>query len=104
MGKVVSVDSNGIMVEQWATGPKRLKTYFLMPSVIAVSEEETLDPSDPRDAAQINLIKEETSKATKQAENHLEELKKQQDQSPFLDINKLSEIQKEGINILKDKP
>ena len=102
MGKLMEVDQDGLLVEQWAAGPKRLKTYFLMNQVIAIAEEETLNPDDPYEAAQIKALKEGNEAAGVKAEEHVEKIEKQKENFPYLDIEKLAEIQKQGSNIIEE--
>lgn len=54
VGVIDEIDDKGIMVSQVLTG---LKTYFFLNSVVSISEEEMLNPSDEKDAATIEEIK-----------------------------------------------
>jgi len=50
MGVVESITPNGILLTQVSTG---LKTYFMRPQIVAIAEEELLDPENPEDAEAI---------------------------------------------------
>ena len=50
MGVVESVSPHGLLLTQASTG---LKTYFYHNQIVAVAEEELLDPNDPEDASVI---------------------------------------------------
>lgn len=102
MGRLLEVDTDGIMVEQWAAGPKRLRTYFMMNQIVAIAEEETLDPNNPMDAAQIAALKEGNEDGERKAEEHVDKIKQMQEENPYLDLSQLAEIQKQGATILKD--
>lgn len=93
MGRILSVDSYGIMVEQvMAENPsKKLRTWYKLDQVVALAEEEELDASNPTDAAVINEIKNGNKVAyEKAAENiqQLEEIKK----NPYIDIDALANM------------
>jgi len=58
MGRVLEVDSEGLVLEQ-AT-PERLRTFFFREHIVAIAEEEVLNPQDPRGAARIQEIKKQS--------------------------------------------
>lgn len=94
VGKVLDVSLKGITMEQW-NSPKKLRTFFFMDHIVSLSEEEILDPSDPRDREIIEEYKKVNESSMKKANDNVETLKKQKDslsKSPFIDINSLSEL------------
>lgn len=102
MGRLLEVDTDGLTVEQWAAGPKRLRTYFMMRQIVAIAEEETLDPENPQDAVQIAALKDGNESGERKAEEHVDKIKQMQEENPYLDINQLAEIQRQGATILKE--
>lgn len=54
VGVIESIDNKGILLTQATTG---LKTYFFLESVIAIAEEELLDPDNPEDLKEIEKFK-----------------------------------------------
>jgi hypothetical protein len=55
VGVVEDVDEYGIFFTQIQTG---LKSYFFLNNLVAICEEEVLDPSNEKDAKVINTVKE----------------------------------------------
>lgn len=84
----------GVMMEQW-NSPKKLRTFFFMDHIVSMSEEEILNPSDPRDREIIEEYKKVNESSAKKANENVEVLKKQKEaisKNPYIDINSLSEL------------
>jgi hypothetical protein len=96
MGRIVEITSHGIMMEQWAAGPKRLRSFFMLSQIVGIAEEETLNPNNPEDAKLIKQYKEEFDAAESAAKEQVLDNKRQIDEAKeqFLDITKLAELQK----------
>lgn len=96
MGRIIEITSHGLIMEQWAAGPKRLRSFFNLQHIIGVAEEETLNPHDPNDAKLIKQFKEEFEGAESKAKEQVIDNKRQIDEGKeqFLDISKLAELQK----------
>lgn len=54
VGVVENIDSQGVMITQLQTG---FKSYFFLNNIVAICEEEVLDPSKEQDAKVINDLK-----------------------------------------------
>lgn len=67
VGRVVEVTHRGICIEQW-NSPKKLRTFFFADHIVSISEEEILDPSNPKDREIIEEYKRVNEPATKRAE------------------------------------
>lgn len=94
VGKVLEVGLKGIMIEQW-NSPKKLRTFFFLEHIVSISEEEILNPSDPRDREIIEEYKKVNESSIKSANENLESLKKQREsKNPYIDINSLAELAK----------
>jgi len=94
VGRVLEVSPRGIMIEQW-NSPKKLRTFFFTEHVVSISEEEILDPSDPRDKEIIDEYKRINEASAKKANENLETLKKQKEslsKNPYIDIGSLAEL------------
>lgn len=94
VGKVLEVDSKGVLIQQWNSN-KKLKSYFFINHIIGISEEEILDPNNPEDAKFIDEYKNINKNAYEQAEKSYENLKKQQQiirENPEIDIETLSKL------------
>lgn len=61
VGVLEDITSNGIFITQISTG---LKSYFSLNSVVAICEEEVLDPKDPIDSEIIKEISPEIQDKT----------------------------------------
>lgn len=70
VGILQSIDENGVVLQQLTTG---LKTYIFSSSIVAIAEEEMLDPDNAKDAEIISSIK-------------------SQQQSEYVDIDTMNEI------------
>lgn len=84
VGRVVEVNHRGICLEQWNSA-KKLRTFFFMDHVVSISEEEILDPTNPKDREIIDEYKKTNEKSVKKAAENLEALKNQK----FVDIEGL---------------
>lgn len=94
VGRVLEVGPKGIMIEQW-NSPKKLRTFFFAEHIVSISEEEILDPSDPKDREIIDEYKRINENSAKKANDNLEALKKQREslsKNPYIDIGSLSEL------------
>lgn len=90
MGKVIQVDENYVWIEQWAAEKKKLKTRFAASHIIAIAEEEQLDPSDPEDARVINEMKTVNEEVIQKSAAHVEQVMEQKNQ--FIDVNNLANM------------
>jgi hypothetical protein len=50
MGEIESISESGVIIKQL---PKQLRTWVALPHVVAIAEEEVLDPDNPKDAKYI---------------------------------------------------
>ena len=82
LGVVESVDESGLLLTQATTG---LKTFFILQNIVAIAEEELLDPEDVDDKKEIDRFKPAPSP---------------QSQSPFVDINVIKQLNEELKNKL----
>lgn len=92
VGRVLEVGERGVLMEQW-NSPKKLRTFFFMDHIVSISEEEILNPSDPRDREIINEYKKVNEVSAKKANENVETIKKQKEslaKSPFIDLDSLS--------------
>jgi len=96
MGIVESVDAIGIMLKQLNTNAK---TYLFIKSVIAIAEEEVLDPAKPDDAKIIEQYKTASDELN-------QELGKFDVQSsgPYLDPDSISNLTKKIQEAQKRNP
>lgn len=96
VGKILEIDDNGIIIQQWNNG-KKLKSYFFIDHIISVCEEEILDPTQPEDAKVIEeyrKINEKTIASTEKMHQGLKEQQKIIKENPDLDLDSLMEISK----------
>lgn len=84
VGRVVEVNQRGICIEQW-NNAKKLRTFFFLDHVVSISEEEILDPSDPKDREIIEEYKKVNEDTAKKVEENVEAVKKQK----FIDLEGL---------------
>ena len=94
VGKVLEVGPKGILMEQW-NSPKKLRTFFFTQHIVSISEEEILDPSDPKDKQVIEEYKKVNEVSAKKASENVEVLKRQREsisKGPYVDIGSLSEL------------
>jgi hypothetical protein len=91
VGKVLEVTPRGIAMEQW-NSEKKLRSFFFMDHVVSISEEEILDPSNPKDLKIIEDFKKTNETSLKKANQNLEGLKSQREsmKGNFLDIESLT--------------
>lgn len=92
VGKVLEVTPKGIFMEQWNSS-KKLRTFFFMEHVVSISEEEILNPSDPKDREVIEEFRKVNESSAKRAEDNVSELKKNQG-SQYMDIDRLASFSK----------
>jgi hypothetical protein len=96
VGRVLEVNSRGICLEQW-NNEKKLRTFFFMDHIVSISEEEVLDPNNPKDMQVIEDYKKTNESSLKKANDNVEMLKKQREslaENPYLDIEDLSALAK----------
>lgn len=84
VGRVVEVNQRGICIEQW-NNAKKLRTFFFLDHVVSISEEEILDPSNPKDREIIEEYKKVNEDTVKKASENVDAVKKQK----FVDIEGL---------------
>lgn len=84
VGRVVEVNQRGICIEQW-NNAKKLRTFFFLDHVVSISEEEILDPSNPKDREIIEEYKKVNEDTVKKAEDNVDAVKKQK----FIDLEGL---------------
>lgn len=94
VGKVLEVGSKGILMEQW-NSPKKLRTFFFTQHIVSISEEEILNPADPKDKEVIDEYRKINETSAKKANENVEALKKQREPTcanPYVNIGALSEL------------
>lgn len=89
VGKVIEVNQKGICLEQW-NSEKKLRTFFFMSHIVSISEEEILDPSNPKDMQAIEEYKKTNEASIKKAQENVDSLKKHK----YVDIQDLSAFAK----------
>lgn len=91
VGKVLEVGPKGILMEQW-NSEKKLRSFFFMDHIVSISEEEILDPSNPKDLKIIEDFKKTNESSMKKANDNLDTLKTQREsmKGKFLDIESLT--------------
>jgi hypothetical protein len=94
VGKVLEVTQKGIFMEQWNSS-KKLRTFFFMEHIVSISEEEILNPSDPKDREIIEEFRKVNESSVKKANENVSELKKNQP-AQYMDIDQLSKFSKRG--------
>jgi len=87
VGKVLEVGQKGIVLEQW-NSQKKLRTFFFMDHIVSISEEEILNPSDPKDKEVIDDYRKANDDSAKMAQQAADGVKK----TKFVDIQELSEL------------
>lgn len=92
VGRVIEVTPKGVFMEQW-NSVKKLRTFFFTDYIVAISEEEILNPSDPKDKEAIEEFKKVNENSAKRASENVEGLKKRQG-NPYVDIDALSGLAK----------
>lgn len=56
MGRIESIDEDGILISQLNGINPPLKSYFFLPQVIMIAEEKEYNPDDPQDAEEIKKL------------------------------------------------
>jgi hypothetical protein len=87
VGKVLEVDGRGLALEQW-NSDKKLRTFFFVDHIVAVSEEEILDPSNPKDRALIEDYKKTSEASMVDAKEKAPE----EEVCKYVDIRQLTEL------------
>jgi len=94
VGRVIEVSPKGICIEQW-NNSKKLRTFFMMEHVVSISEEEILDPSNPKDREIIDEYKKVNEVSAMKANQNVEAIKKEREsKNPYVDIDSLSSLAK----------
>lgn len=91
VGKVIDVNSKGICMEQW-NSDKKLRSFFFIEHVVSISEEEILDPSNPKDLQIIEEYKKTNENSFKKATQNVETLNKSKGE--FIDLESLNKFAK----------
>lgn len=93
VGKVIEISSKGIFIEQW-NSDKKLRTFFFADHIISISEEEILDPSDPKDLKLIEEYKQVNQKEMQKVAEKAAAVKKEAEKinNSYLDIESLSKF------------
>jgi hypothetical protein len=85
VGKVLEVGQRGIMIEQW-NSEKKLRTFFFLDHIVSISEEEILNPSDPKDRELIEDYRKTNEAVAKGAQEKAPPAKS----SKYVDIKELA--------------
>jgi hypothetical protein len=91
VGKVIEINSKGICIEQW-NNSKKLRTFFFADKIVSISEEEILDPSDPKDLKLIEEYKQINESTMKDVAEEVAKQKEDVEKNPYIDINNLSQF------------
>lgn len=99
VGKILEINSHGVTLEQWNNN-KKLRSFFFLQHIVGLSEEEILNPNDPKDAKEIDSYKELNKKAPEKAEKQLEKLKEQREilKDQEINIGELSNLSDSMMN------
>jgi hypothetical protein len=89
IGVVEAVDDQGILVTQVTSG---LKSYFFKQALVAIAEEQVLDPSNEKDAAAINQIKQANETVRDQLKKY------EQKSNEYVDPDQLTSMLKQIKN------
>jgi hypothetical protein len=84
-GRILEADSEGVVLEQIT--PERLRTFFFREHIVAIAEEEVLNPQDPREAARIREIKKQSVSKTEVQERAKREVSDAQAQAKEFNQN-----------------
>ena len=100
VGKVIEVSARGVMIEQW-NSQKKLRTFFFLDHVVSISEEEILDPSNPKDMQAIEEFKKTNESSLKKANENVDVLRRQDEalKGKYVDIGSLSELSNGRSNL-----
>jgi hypothetical protein len=89
VGRVVEVNHRGICIEQW-NNAKKLRTFFFLDHIVSISEEEILDPSNPKDREIIEEYKKVNEDSAKTVSQTVESVKNQK----YIDLEGLQGLVK----------
>jgi len=89
VGRVVEVNHRGVCIEQW-NNAKKLRTFFFVDHIVSISEEEILDPSNPKDREIIDEYKKVNEDSTKKVAQTVETVQKQK----YIDLEGLQGLVK----------
>ncbi len=89
VGRVVEVNHRGICIEQW-NNAKKLRTFFFIDHIVSISEEEILDPSNPKDKEIIEEYKKVNEDSAKEVAKSVESAKSQK----YIDLEGLQDLVK----------
>ena len=80
MGRVESVDDDGVLLTQMGPADPPLQSYFFHPHVVSIAQEKEFDPSNPEDAETIKKLQ---LQMQEQMEKFQEAQTKQNDSGSF---------------------
>jgi hypothetical protein len=89
VGRVVEVNQRGVCIEQW-NNAKKLRTFFFVDHIVSISEEEILDPSNPKDREIIEEYKKVNDDSAKTVAQTVETAQKQK----YIDLEGLQGLVK----------
>jgi NADPH:quinone reductase-like Zn-dependent oxidoreductase len=89
VGRVVEVNHRGVCIEQW-NNAKKLRTFFFVDHIVSISEEEILDPSNPKDREIIEEYKKVNDDSAKTVAQTVENAQKQK----YIDLEGLQGLVK----------
>jgi hypothetical protein len=89
VGRVVEVNHRGVCIEQW-NNAKKLRTFFFVDHIVSISEEEILDPSNPKDRELIDEYKKVNEDSAKEVAKSVESVKSQK----YIDLEGLQGLVK----------
>jgi hypothetical protein len=89
VGRVVEVNHRGVCIEQW-NNAKKLRTFFFLDHIVSISEEEILDPSNPKDRELIDEYKKVNEDSAKSVAQTVESVKNQK----YIDLEGLQGLVK----------
>lgn len=87
VGRVVEVNETGVCIEQW-NNIKKLRTFFFIDQIVSISEEEILDPSNPKDKEIIDEYKKVNEETVKKASDNIKSAKNPN----YIDLKGLQEF------------
>lgn len=89
VGKIIEINNKGIYLEQW-NSDKKLRSFFFIDHVVSISEEEILDPSNPKDLQIIEEYKKTNESSFKKATQNVDALNKTKGE--FIDLESLNKF------------
>jgi len=98
-GRVLETDAEGVLLEQLT--PERLRSYFCKQHIIAICQEEELNPNNPEHAKKIAELKKESVAKTELKKQAQAKLAKEAEIPPsgqFMDINAMNAFSEQMQN------